>query len=197
MKKRLHEMAPGGPCAWFDLEIPPSDRVVLVDRDGTLHQKAPEGNYISTREQVELRSDALDALHAVTNSAIPIVIVTNQGGVAKGLFSMDAVKDIYDELTSQLSSFGIALSGIVVCPHHPSVTVCRCRKPLPAMIEIVLEQFSANPSESVFIGDSETDSQTAQAASIRFVDVTDHIQLADLALRLVPQCDDLVQPKTS
>src|SRR5947208_839632 len=97
---------------------------VLLDRDGTINVKAPEGDYITRARDVELLPGAAAAVRALNGAAIPVAVVTNQRGIALGRMDEDDLTAVNDRLRELLRAEGAVLGPIYHCPHD--VGVCRC-----------------------------------------------------------------------
>ncbi len=139
-------------------------RILFLDRDGVLIRERGEYNYLP--EHLIINEDVVPALHHAREAGFLFVVVTNQGGIAKGLYSLENAKNLNDLLSKKLRAEGISVSLFMVCPHHNSVSRCLCRKPGSLMIEKALAKLNGDPSLSFLIGDQERDIQAAQHAGI-------------------------------
>lgn len=128
-------------------------RFVLIDRDGTLNV---EKNYLSDPDQLELYPGAGAALKRLQDAGFGIAVVTNQSGIARGYFDLDRLGQVHDRLRALLAAEGVTLDGIYLCPHGPDDD-CRCRKPLPGMIEQAVAEHGFDPARAVMIGDKDAD----------------------------------------
>jgi D-glycero-D-manno-heptose 1,7-bisphosphate phosphatase len=113
-----------------------ASRAVFLDKDGTLIHDVP---YNVSVDHIRFRDEAFTALRLLRDAGFLIVVVTNQSGVARGLFTEDEVLSVGDFLASGMQRAGVTLDGFYYCPHHPDglapVAVdCRCRKPMPGML---------------------------------------------------------------
>ena len=165
----LHQLFEDGPYLHFSGTI--SAKVCLVDRDGTLNVQNDEG-YVFDPDKIELAQINLPLLAALS-ARMPLVVVSNQGGIAKGLCQPDDVWACHQRLAQLLQPHAIMLAGLIFCPHHPSVAPCECRKPSPRMLTIALQRYDASNLRSLFVGNSASDAQAAEAAHVRYVDVHD------------------------
>ncbi len=134
--------------------------IVLADRDGTLIAHVP---YLSKLSDVEFLPGVLPAIRRLNQLCIPIVVVTNQSGVARGYFDEDFVRKTHDYMNGLLQKEGAHIDGFFYCPHLEEASldtyrkVCGCRKPLPGMLEEALKAFHGDPASSMMVGDSQGD----------------------------------------
>jgi len=137
----------------------------FLDRDGTINRRAPDGQYIGTPGEVELLPNAGQAIRRLNEAGLQVVLVSNQRGVARGLLSMDDVTAVNSRLEALLRAAGAHIDAVYVCPHEKKT--CRCRKPLPGLIELAARNDPAiELSTSIMIGDSESDVAAGIAAGI-------------------------------
>jgi histidinol-phosphate phosphatase family protein len=138
---------------------------VFVDRDGTLVR---EVGYLASVNQLELLPGAAAALHALRAAGCMLVAVTNQSGVARGLFPLERVYQVHARLRRLLARHGVALDAIYFCPHHPDEH-CPCRKPRPGLLERAAEDLLLDLHHSFVAGDKLLDVETAHAVGARGV----------------------------
>jgi histidinol-phosphate phosphatase family protein len=104
-----------------------------------------------------------------------LIVVSNQSGVAHGLFPERALRDVERSLRSQLAEFGVPLAGFYYCPHHPQGHVhgyaiaCRCRKPAPGMLRRAAADLDIDLAESWMVGDILDDIEAGRRAGCRTV----------------------------
>jgi heptosyltransferase-2 len=139
-----------------------------LDRDGTLN---PDSGYIRSSVQFELFSGVPQALARLKQAGARLIVVTNQSGVARGLFSLGELDAIHVKLRRQLEDAGAALDAIYVCPHHPDER-CHCRKPNTGMIDQAVRDWHIDLSRSYLIGDHVRDMELAKRVGSRSVLVT-------------------------
>jgi D-glycero-D-manno-heptose 1,7-bisphosphate phosphatase len=138
---------------------------VFLDRDGTINVKAPEGSYICSPAQLRLLPHAGEAVRALNDAGVPVLVVTNQQGVASGRMSLADVHHVHEALQDRLRRFGAMVDGFYVCPHASGT--CGCRKPAPGLfLQAGREHPRLRFDHTVMIGDAETDVQAATAAGI-------------------------------
>jgi D-glycero-D-manno-heptose 1,7-bisphosphate phosphatase len=141
---------------------------LFLDRDGTLVEEVP---YLHDPERVVLLG-GVGALAEAARAGYALVVVTNQAGVARGLYGEAAVEAVHRRLAELLAGAGVLLDAVLHCPHHPEGTVpgyaraCRCRKPRPGMLEQAAERLDLDLAASFMIGNHPTDVGAAAAAGV-------------------------------
>jgi D-glycero-D-manno-heptose 1,7-bisphosphate phosphatase len=139
---------------------------VFLDRDGTLVEEVP---YLHDPEDLALLP-GVPALADLAGAGYALVLVTNQAGVARGLYDEAAVERVHRRLGELLAGAGVRLDAVLHCPHHPAGTVagyarvCRCRKPGPGMLEAAAARLDLDLAASCLIGNHPTDVGAARAA---------------------------------
>ncbi len=145
---------------------------VFLDRDGVLIEEA---EYLSDPAGVRLTPGAADAVARLNRAGWPVVVVTNQSGVARGMFPLERVFEIHARIDELLATAGARIDGWFVCPHHPTAGVgpyrveCGCRKPKPGMLLRAAADLGLDPAKSWMIGDRPSDLQAGAAAGCRTV----------------------------
>lgn len=126
-------------------------RAAFLDRDGTLIEDV---NFISRPEDVRLIPGVPDALRALREAGVLIVVVTNQSGIARGVFTMDDYEKVAGRLDGLLRDAGASIDATYLCPHHPAITgPCECRKPGLLLYEQAIAEHGIDPHQSLFVGD--------------------------------------------
>ena len=143
---------------------------LFCDRDGVLNRRNP-GGYVTTPDRFELLELALPALRQATRDGVPVVIVSNQGAIARGLASSEEVLLVNALMLNRLTERGIEVDAIYVCPHHPSAIDpsdrrCACRKPAPGLFLAAAADLGIDLSRSLMLGDQPSDEAAAVAAGI-------------------------------
>lgn len=141
--------------------VRPSKAAVFLDRDGTL---ISERSYLADPAGVELVPGATEALAELRAAGLALVLVTNQSGIALGLYSERDYRAVTERLEELLGRSGVVLDAIHYCPHHPDVTgPCECRKPGTAMHRRAAAELGLDLARSFYVGDKETDVRPAHA----------------------------------
>jgi D-glycero-D-manno-heptose 1,7-bisphosphate phosphatase len=131
-------------------------RTVFLDRDGVLNEKMPEGRYVASRADFHLLPGVADAIGRLNRTGVRVVVVSNQRGIALGLYTAADVNDLHSALQELLATRGAHVDGFYFCPHDKGQ--CNCRKPLPGLFEQAVAEFpEIAAATSVLIGDSLSD----------------------------------------
>jgi histidinol-phosphate phosphatase family protein len=151
--------------------------VVCLDKDGTLIEDVP---YNVDPRLIRLRSDAPAALRRLHRSGFRLAVVTNQPGVAHGVFAEAALGAVEKRLRDLCAQADAPLSGFYYCPHD-AATGCDCRKPRPGLVERALREQAADPGRSWLIGDILDDVEAGARAGCRslLLDVGNETEWAD------------------
>jgi D-glycero-D-manno-heptose 1,7-bisphosphate phosphatase len=145
---------------------------VFLDRDGVINGKPPAGHYVTCWEEFELLPGVAEAIASLNRSGRKVIVVTNQRGVAQGLYSVDELAQMHRRLQQELARHGAHLDAIYVCPHEEGE--CDCRKPKIGLFEQAFRDFpAAHAGNSVMIGDSLRDIEAGRNAGMRSVFIDD------------------------
>lgn len=145
-------------------------RAIFLDRDGTIN--SDEGHYyIYKKEDFVFNPGVIDGIRRLNEAGYLVIVVTNQGGVAKGEYTIEDVEAVHAYMCAELKKHGARIDKIYYCPHHDSVAPCSCRKPAPGMIEQAIREFDIDKSASLLIGDGGRDIEAAEAAGIRGIKI--------------------------
>lgn len=155
-------------------EIPQRLRrpAVFFDRDGVLNHDL---GWVGTRDRFQWTPGAIDAIRHTNDLGFHAFIVTNQAGVAKGLFTEQDVQTLHAELVAEVHQAGATVDDIRYCPHHPDAEIAAYRqsspwrKPAPGMILDLARAWHIDKERSLLIGDKPSDLAAASAAGIRGV----------------------------
>lgn len=146
-----------------------SRRAAFIDRDGVLNE---ERAFVHRAADFALVPGAVEALRALKTAGYLLVVVTNQSGIARGLYSEADYLALAKHMREQLEAEGIVLDAVEYCPHLPDAAVdryrvdCDCRKPKPGMLKRAIEALDIDPLASLLVGDRLSDVQAGRAAAI-------------------------------
>jgi D-glycero-D-manno-heptose 1,7-bisphosphate phosphatase len=142
---------------------------LLLDRDGVLVR---EVNYLHRRQDVEIAPGATQLLRWAAGAGLPVAVVTNQAGIARGKFGWDEFLEVQDEIAARLAAQGVGVDLTIACPFHPEHTPgwgaahADWRKPGPAMLKHAAELLNLDLGRSWMVGDNESDIAAAKAAGL-------------------------------
>lgn len=147
-------------------------RLVMLDRDGVLNV---DRGHVGHSRDFHWTEDAAAAVKWLNQQRFAVVVVTNQAGIAKGIYSEEDFAALMRWVGSELSHSGAHLDAVYYCPHHPTEgrspyrISCSCRKPAPGMLLEAMADFGVGPADCVMIGDKPADRAAAEAAGVRAV----------------------------
>ena len=131
-------------------------RTVFLDRDGILNEKMPEHRYVTRWEEFRVLPGVPEALRRLNEAGLRVVVVSNQRGIAKGLYTAADLEAMHAQFQRLLEREGARIDAFFICPHETDE--CNCRKPLPGLFEQAVARFpEITAATSVMIGDSPTD----------------------------------------
>ena len=135
---------------------------VFLDRDGTINE---EMGYINDLSRFQLLPEAASAIRLLNESQIPVVVVTNQSGAARGYFPASLVDEVHRHLHDLLAQAGARVDAIYTCLHGPEAG-CSCRKPRPGLLLQAAQDLNLDLSRSYLVGDRYKDIDTAANAGV-------------------------------
>jgi D-glycero-D-manno-heptose 1,7-bisphosphate phosphatase len=141
------------------------NKAIFLDRDGVINKKG-DSYYVCRKEDFILNNGVTEALQYFIGKGYLLVVITNQGGIARKLFTSDDLENLHKFMAGELRKENIELTGIYYCPHHPDIESCLCRKPGTLLFEKAIEDYDIDPSLSFMIGDSEIDIEAAEKMGI-------------------------------
>jgi len=133
---------------------------VFCDRDGVINK---EVNYLHKLEDLKILPKVSEAIKLLNQHKIPIIVITNQPAVAKGLINEKGIKGIHQEIQQFLAPQGAKIDYFLFCPHHPNANLrkyrveCDCRKPKVGLFKKAAQDYDINLKNSYIIGDTYRD----------------------------------------
>ena len=144
------------------------NKAIFLDRDGTLN---PDPGYISDPKDYELFDGVGEALLRLQSAGYLLVLITNQSGISRGLFTEKQLAAVHDKMKKLLGEYGVIIDAIYYCPHHPEypykgISDCDCRKPKPGIIFQAIKDYDIDPEKSFMIGDRTSDIKIGLASKV-------------------------------
>jgi len=140
------------------------NKSIFLDRDGTL---IFDEDYLADPTKVTLMPGAVEALCEFRNSGYMLIIISNQSGIGRGMFSEQDMEVVNQKVAELFKAKGIEFDAVLICPHAPEDN-CECRKPSPKLLLDAAETFNIDLANSAMIGDKLSDAQCGIAAGCKF-----------------------------
>lgn len=146
-----------------------SRKAAFIDRDGVLNE---ERAYVHRIADFALLGGAIEALRLLQTAGYLLVVITNQSGIARGLYSEADYLTLTGHMRAQLAAAGVALDAVEYCPHLPDAPVeryrldCDCRKPKPGMLQRAIRALDLEAGASFLVGDRLSDLEAGRAAGL-------------------------------
>ena len=141
------------------------NKAVFLDRDGVINHEI--GDYVYKIEDFKFNTGLFTALRLLKEYDYKLIVVTNQGGIAKGRYTHDDVNELHKFMLEKFSEERIVIDDVYFCPHHNKITPCLCRKPDSIMIEKAIAKHHIDASQSYFIGNNERDILAGEKAMVK------------------------------
>jgi D-glycero-D-manno-heptose 1,7-bisphosphate phosphatase len=138
-------------------------RAVFLDRDGTIGE---ELGYVNHIDRFQIFPYAAEAIRQLNLAEIPVIVVTNQSGIARNIFPESLVHEVHKKMVAELAAGGAWIDAIYFCPHK-SEDACECRKPNPGLLERAAREHSLDLTSSWVVGDRYADLEMGHAAGAR------------------------------
>ncbi len=146
-------------------------KTLFLDRDGVLNK---DTGYLFQWNNWEWMPGILSLCRGAVLKGYKLVVITNQSGIARGFYSLQAMKELHLKLSNEMESAGAPLLDIFFCPHHPEISgKCLCRKPDSLLLEKAAARHQLDLANSWFLGDSSRDIQAGLKAGCRTARLAD------------------------
>lgn len=142
---------------------------VFLDRDGTINR---DQGYTYKVNNFQFITGAIEAMFKLKKIGYALILVTNQSGIAKNLFTESQFFELTEWIDWSLINHGVEFNGIYYCPHHPNATkqkykqICNCRKPKAGMLLAAKKQLNINMKASYMVGNKLSDIQAGKEAGV-------------------------------
>lgn len=154
------------------------NKAIFLDRDGVINEE--RGEYTFRIEDFILNDGLIDALKIFQTKNYKLIVISNQSGIAKGIYTKQDVELLHSHLKSIFKNHGVELAEIYFCPHHPDFSKCLCRKPDSLLLEKAIARFNIDASKSYFIGDADRDVEAGEKAGVKTIKVMPNSSLMNV-----------------
>lgn len=147
-------------------------KALFLDRDGTINV---DKHYVYKKEDFVLIKGVTDAIKRYSNKQFVVIVVTNQSGIGRGLFTEADMLSVHKYAEQLMATEGVKIDKWYYCPHHPIYGIgrykieCNCRKPNTGMLEQAIKEFDIDVGKSLLVGDKESDIKCGQKMGIRSI----------------------------
>ena len=140
------------------------NKALFIDRDGVINI---DKVHVYRKEDFEFINGIFDLCRKYSDAGYKLLIVTNQAGIAKGIYTEDDFNNLMKWVVEEFNKHDITIDKVYYCPHHPDFTgLCHCRKPEPGMLLQAQKDFDLCLSDCALIGDKESDIEAGRRVGI-------------------------------
>ena len=139
-------------------------KLIILDRDGVINEDSDD--YIKSPDEWIPIAGSLEAIGALSQNGFKVIIITNQSGIGRKIFSIEMLNAIHKKMNINLAQYGGVIDGIFFCPCAPEEN-CNCRKPKSGLYNEVSDRLQISLENVFCVGDKITDIQAAQNAGAR------------------------------
>ena len=155
------------------------NKAIFLDRDGVINRKG-DSYYVYLIEDFEFNEGVIEALRLFISKGYLLIVITNQGGIAKKAFTETQLSELHNYMKEELELNDASVTHVYHCPHHPDYQACDCRKPGSLLFEKAIKEYDIDTSASFMIGDSDIDIMAAEKAGIRGIRIETNSNLMEL-----------------
>lgn len=158
------------------------NKAIFLDRDGIINEEI--GDYVKRFEDFKLLPHLAETLKNYQSQGFLIIVITNQGGLAKGLYTVTELNKMHQYFLNEMEKVGVTITEIYYCPHHPDFNGnCLCRKPGSLLVEKAMAMFNIDPKASYFIGDRPRDAEAGEKVGVKGILVPSNTLLKNVLLK--------------
>ncbi len=155
-------------------------KIIFLDRDGVINKDPGFGGYITSWEEFKFLPGAVEAIRKLNQAGFEIIIISNQAGVAKGLYSMEDLNEITENMLREIKKTGGRIRSVYYCPHRDEDN-CDCRKPKTGLLFQASKGLEIDFTQTFFVGDNRRDILAAKAVGCQSIFVlSGNTRLEDL-----------------
>ena len=138
-------------------------KIILIDRDGTINKKAPQGEYITEWSKFEWIPETIQAMSDLAKEGFKFIVITNQAGIARKMIEPGNLEEIHEKMKFEFRAESVEVLDIYCCPHHWEDN-CECRKPSPGLFFQASRDHLLRMDQTIYIGDDIRDIEAANNA---------------------------------
>lgn len=142
-----------------------TNKAMFIDRDGVINRKPQKHDYVKDWKEFVFNQKVFSILIEAQRQGFFMIVVTNQRGVSKKLFTKEKFEKISQNMVKKMGEKGVNVSAVYYCPHRKNS--CICRKPKPGLVLSAIKDYMIDPSKSIMIGDSDSDMEAGRRAGIK------------------------------
>ena len=154
------------------------DKAIFLDRDGVINKE--RGDYTWKIKDFIFNDGLFSFLKTMQEKGYILIIITNQGGISKGIYSHKDLSELNMFMFNEFSNNAIKITDLYYCPHHSDNEKCLCRKPNSLMLEKAIAKYNINVQKSYFIGDSERDIIAGKKAGLNTIKIEANSNLLNI-----------------
>jgi D-glycero-D-manno-heptose 1,7-bisphosphate phosphatase len=155
------------------------NKAIFLDRDGVVNRE--RGEYTWKIEDFQLNDGLMEFMQIAIQKGYLLIIISNQGGIQRGIYTLEEVERLHNHLNIELKQHGIPLTDIYICPHHDKTERCFCRKPQSIMLEKAIARYRIKPEKSFFFGDSQRDITAGNSVGVKSILIAPNSDLREYA----------------
>ena len=155
-------------------------KAIFLDRDGVLIKE--RGDYTWLLEDMTVNPDVVNALKSFSEKGYLLIVISNQAGIAKGIYEKSDADYLHLHLSRHFSLSGITISEYYYCPHYPPISKCICRKPDSLLLEKAIARFNIDPAKSYFIGDADRDMEAGKKVGVNCIKIEPNASILNIQI---------------
>ncbi|MFZ6053230.1 D-glycero-alpha-D-manno-heptose-1,7-bisphosphate 7-phosphatase [Halocola ammonii] len=158
------------------------NKAIFLDRDGVINHDP--GDYTTSLEEFHILPTVMEALQEMRRKDYQLILITNQGGIAKGIYPEENVREIHKFFVEECKKNGVEITAIYFSPHHDNFGKSLSRKPGSLMVERAVARYNIDPKKSFIIGDKDRDLEAGAGAGVKGIKIETNAPLLDVVPQL-------------
>ncbi|MCX7953732.1 MAG: HAD family hydrolase [Bacteroidales bacterium] len=158
-------------------------KVVFFDRDGVINDNSTY--YVYKKEHLKINDGVIETLIKLKENNYEFIVISNQSGISKGIYTEDDTELINQEINKILSLYNIKILEYYYCIHHPEITLCLCRKPSSLLFEKAIARFNIDVKKSWMVGDQQRDVDAAKKVGLNTILIESNSNLTAILKKIL------------